>query len=302
MKTIQVLMSSYNGEKYIKEQIDSILNQKGVNVKLLIRDDGSIDSTIKILKEYEKKESVDVIYGDNLGPSKSFLTLIDICETADYYAFSDQDDVWLDDKLISGVEGLTQVEDGTKNLPLLYCSALQRVDEKLEYTDVQTFPGLKTNIYSALVRERLAGCTFVINNRLKNLLKGSSRLNINYPHDSWTILMCYACGGKVIYDETPHILFRRHGTNVSVDGGNIKKRIKHELRYMNKCKNQRFDAVNVLIHFRENDIKEMEILDKIIHYKDSIKNTINFAFDKRLDCGIKPSNWINRYVILRRCF
>lgn len=299
MKTVQVLMSSYNGEKYVREQIDSILAQQGVNVKLLVRDDGSTDSTCAILKEYEDKQLLEVIYGENVGVIKSFLTLIDACEQADYYAYSDQDDVWMSDKLIAGV---TKIENNDGNIPSLYCSALQRVNEKLEYQDIQSFRGLKTNIYSALVRERLAGCTFVFNDRLRELLNGSSKLRLNYSHDSWTVLMCYACGGKVIFDSTPHILFRRYGTNVSVDGGSIIKRIKHEFRYLGKCKNQRFNVVKVLLDFRKDDIKETEILNKVIHYKDSVMNTMWFAFDKRMDCGITASNLINRYVILRRCF
>lgn len=299
MKTVQVLMSSYNGEKYIREQIDSILAQQGVNVKLLVRDDGSSDSTCDILKEYEDKKLLDVIYGENVGAFKSFLALIDMCEQADYYAYSDQDDVWLSDKLITGV---TQIENNDKDMPLLYCSALQRVNEKLEYQDIQSFMGLKTNIYSALVRERLAGCTFVFNNRLWELLNGSSKLSINYSHDSWTVLMCYACGGKVIFDSVPHILFRRYGTNVSVDGGGLKKRIMHELRYLDKCKNQRFEVVKVLKEFKKEEITEEDIINQIVHYKDSIRNTLKFAFNKKMDCGIKASNWINKYVILRRCF
>lgn len=299
MKTVQVLMSSYNGEKYIREQIDSILAQQGINVKLLVRDDGSSDSTCDILKKYEKKKLINVIYGKNVGVIQSFLTLIDVCEQADYYAYSDQDDVWLSDKLITGV---TQIENNNKDIPILYCSALQRVNEKLEYQDIQSFRGLKTNIYSALVRERLAGCTFVFNDRLWELLNGSSKLRLNYSHDSWTVLMCYACGGKVIFDSVPHILFRRYGTNVSVDGGSLKKRIKHELRYLDKCKNQRFEAVKVLKEFRKDDIKEEDILNQILHYKDSMQNTLKFAFNKKMDCGIKASNWINAYVILRRCF
>lgn len=299
MKTVQVLMSSYNGEKYIREQIDSILAQQGANVKLLVRDDGSSDSTCDILKEYENKKLLEVIYGKNIGAFKSFLTLIDECNQADYYAYSDQDDIWMSDKLIAGI---TKIEKNDEDIPLLYCSALQRVNEELKYQDIQSFRGLKTNIYSALVRERLAGCTFVFNNKLLKLLNGSSKLNINYSHDSWTVLMCYACGGKVIFDSVPHILFRRYGTNVSVDGGGLKKRIKHELRYLNKCKDQRFDVIKVLKEFRKEEITEREIFDQIIHYKDSIWNTLKLAFNKKMDCGIKASNLINKYIILRRCF
>ena len=295
MKTVQVLLSTYNGEKYLREQIDSILTQDGVNVKLLVRDDGSKDSTISILREYGNR--INVIYGDNVGPYKSFLVLLDLCDDADYYSFSDQDDVWLKDKLISGVKAL---ENEKNKIPLLYCSSLQRVNEKLELESVQSFPKLKTNIYSALVRERLAGCTFVFNNMLRNLLKGSSKLDLNYSHDSWSVLMCYACGGKVVFDRIPHILFRRYGTNVSVDGGGLKKRIKHEFRYLNKCKDQRYNAVKVLIKFKREYIVEKDILEEIVQYKDSIRNTIKFALNKNMDCGIKISNLINRFIILSR--
>ena len=297
MKKVQVLLSSYNGEKYIKQQIDSILAQKGVNVNLLVRDDGSKDNTNNILEKYGDR--IKVIYGENLGYTKSFLTLIDECGEADYYALSDQDDVWLEDKLISGVERLEK-EEGNK--PLLYCSALQRVNEDLEPGEIQNFPGLKTNIYSALVRERLAGCTFVFNNVLRDLLTGSSKLNLEYSHDSWTLLMCYACGGEVIYDDMPHILFRRYGTNTSVDGGGLKKRIHHEFRYLKSCRNQRINTVRALMDFKGDEVTETEILYKILRYKDSWRNTLSLALDKRLDCGITMANLINRYVVLKRCF
>ena len=299
MKTVQVLMSSYNGEKYIKEQIESILNQKNVNIKLLIRDDGSSDNTLEILREYQKRNNISIIYGKNLGYKKSFLTLVDFSEEADYYAFSDQDDVWLDDKIYSGIK---KIEKQGNNKPMLYCSALQRVNERLYPEKTQKFNKLKLDVYSQLVRERLAGCTFVFNKRLKNLIKGSSSLDLNYPHDSWTILVCYSCGGQVVFDDTPHILFRRYGTNTSVDGGGLIKRLRHEFRYFRKYKDQRYDTVRLLLRFRKNDIQEKKFLYKITNYKKSFGNTIKLAFDKRLDCGMKIPNIINRVVIICRCF
>lgn len=299
MKTVQVLVSTYNGEKYIRQQIDSILSQKNVNIRILVRDDGSNDNTISILKDYESKGALKLIIGNNLGPSRSFLTLVDLCEQADYYAFSDQDDVWIEDKVITAIK---MIEENKADIPLLYCSALQRVDEMLNPINVQIFRGLKTNIYSALVRERLAGCTFLFNNKLFELVQGSSKLELNYSHDSWVLLICYACGGKVIFDDKPHILFRRYGTNVSVDGGNLRKRVAHELRYFGKYKNQRYNAVKVLMKFRYKDIVHKEFLNKVINYKDSVMDNLALAFDTRMDCGITIANLINRIVILNRCF
>ena len=103
MNTIQVLMSTYNGEKYICEQIDSIIAQdcgyKGIaNVKLLIRDDGSSDKTREILESYASKypEIIRWYHGGNKGVIKSFFDLLENSDDeADYYAFADQDDNWM---------------------------------------------------------------------------------------------------------------------------------------------------------------------------------------------------------------
>lgn len=300
-KDIQVLMSTYNGEKYLREQIDSILSQENVNVNLLVRDDGSNDGTLKILEDYESKGKLKLIKGQNCGFIKSFLKLIDSSDMSDYYAYADQDDVWKPDKLISGIERLKKEN---LNQPLLYCSSLQRVNEDLEPLNIQSYPKLKLSIYSQLVRERLAGCTFVFNKTLRDMLYGSSKLDLEYSHDSWTVLTCWATGGKVVFDDTPHILFRRYGTNTSVDGGGLKKRIKHELRYFGKCRNQRFKAVKQLLNFRADKIEADNklILESIRDYKKNIKSTFFLAFNMKLDCGIKISNFITRIVILFRCF
>ena len=221
--------------------------------------------------------------------------MLDSSDKSDFYAYADQDDVWMSDKLISGIERLKR-EDTRK--PLLYCTSLQRVNEDLQPLSIQTYPKLKLSIYSQLVRERLAGCTFVLNKNLRDMLYGSSKLELEYSHDSWTVLTCWATGGKVLFDNSPHILFRRYGTNTSVE------RIKHELRYFGKCRNQRFKAVKKLLDFRADKIEgdNKLILESIRDYKASTKATFRLAFNPRLDCGIKMSNFITRIVILFRCF
>lgn len=175
-KSVQVVMSTYNGEKYLKEQIDSILSQEGVDVRLYIRDDGSSDRTTDILASYQEHKNVKIEKGNNLGFAKSFLTALDECDEADYYAFSDQDDVWEKDKLSTAIEIL---EEESQSTPLLYCSALQRVDENLNPLHVQSYHGLRINLPSMLTRGRLAGCTFVFNNTLRNLVKNSSQIEMH---------------------------------------------------------------------------------------------------------------------------
>lgn len=138
--------------------IDSILSQEGVDVRLYIRDDGSSDRTTDILASYQEHKNVKIEKGNNLGFAKSFLTALDECDEADYYAFSDQDDVWEKDKLSTAIEIL---EEESQSTPLLYCSALQRVDENLNPLHVQSYHGLRINLPSMLTRGRLAGSIYV---------------------------------------------------------------------------------------------------------------------------------------------
>ena len=95
MKKVIILLSAYNGEKYIREQIKSIINQTYSEIKIYVRDDGSKDQTPQILKEFADEGMIKLYLGENIGFVKSFLWLVKNCENADYYAFADQDDVWL---------------------------------------------------------------------------------------------------------------------------------------------------------------------------------------------------------------
>ena len=112
MKKVFVILSAYNGERYLREQVESILAQTGVEVTLLIRDDGSQDGTPGIMKDIQAvNANVRCVYGENIGFRCSFYNmLLESDDTYDYYAFSDQDDVWDADKLSHAVELLEQTE------------------------------------------------------------------------------------------------------------------------------------------------------------------------------------------------
>ena len=132
---VMVLMSTYNGEKYLREQIDSILGQTGVSVKLLIRDDGSKDNTVEIVKQYCKEnDDIKLVEGKNVGFAESFMELVyraNLYSDISYFAFSDQDDVWLNDKLISAIHMLEGIHE--KNAPNLYFSTARAVDKDLKF-------------------------------------------------------------------------------------------------------------------------------------------------------------------------
>ena len=130
MKKVQVLLSAYNGEKYLEEQIRSILAQEHKQLTLLIRDDGSTDHTIDIIKRYaDNYENVAYYTGKNLGVQQSFFNLMKHADkTADFYAFADQDDVWMPDKI---TRAIALLEKESTDLPLLYASETKLVDEHL---------------------------------------------------------------------------------------------------------------------------------------------------------------------------
>ena len=301
MKTVCVLMSTYNGEKYIREQIDSILQQKNVRVTLLIRDDGSQDETVNIIKSYLHDERVSFVKGDNIGYRKSFLWLMDNSPDCDYYAFADQDDVWKKEKLFAAV---TLLEHEEKRGPKLYASALTRVDEKLNYLGNQDFPKLKLNYYSEFVRHRFAGCTYVFNNELKKICAGASQIKeLRYSHDGFLALMCWLCGGKVVYDKNSYIMFRRHGNNSSVDSLGKLTRIRHELEPFFQKKKYKSDVMKVVERYYLNEVAQeyKQIVIDIAEYDKDWRKYMALISNTQMDCGITMANVLFWLSVLFKC-
>ncbi|WP_187380046.1 glycosyltransferase family 2 protein [Paenibacillus rubinfantis] len=213
---VQVLLSTYNGEKYLNEQLESILAQDVVDLGLLIRDDGSTDHTIDSLWKYYEKhpEKIKVIEGDNLGVTSSFFELIkESSDDYDFFAFCDQDDVWERTKLSRAISLLN---DESQEIPLLYCSSTSMVDESLKFLGSwPSSPRRPVNIYNSLVENIAVGCTIVMNRKAMQLVKSSLPPNISNVtmHDWWSYL-CVGAFGKVVFDNNSYILYRQHKNNV----------------------------------------------------------------------------------------
>lgn len=213
---LQVLMSTYNGEKYLCEQMDSILAQtlfqdSDWDTELVIRDDGSTDQTCQMLENYQRQFSKITYYsGKNLGVIASFFDLIrNTPDDVDYVAFADQDDVWHNDKLESAIRSLS-VEDSGK--PLLYCNRVQLVDENLDPVPGVFFSDqVRPSFGNALVENICTGCTAVLNREMIRLMK-SCIPSFTAMHDWWFYLLA-SCYGEVIYDPVPHMYYRQHSDN-----------------------------------------------------------------------------------------
>ena len=215
---VAVLMSTYNGEMYLREQIESILKQKDVIVDIYIRDDGSKDNTLSILKEYDSYDNIHVDFADNVGVVASFMDLLyKVPKEYEYYAFSDQDDFWLEEKLKVAVKKL---EDS--NSPRLYFSRKKYVNEKLQPLAWEDCKVRGTSIGFALMNSCASGCTMVFNNCLCH------KLCLGYPepqymsmHDAWVYIVAAAIG-DVVYENDAYILYRQHGDNVSFQGSELR--------------------------------------------------------------------------------
>lgn len=207
---VQVLLSTYNGERFVEDLINSILSQSAVEVTLLIRDDGSTDTTRKILNEIAQSHpEIVLISENNVGVVSSFFHLLKLAGEADYYAFADQDDIWKPEKLISAVKKLQDLE---ADEPGMYYSRLEFVNEQLEPIGFSKKP-IYSGFRNALVQNQATGCTVVLNDAAR--VKIVDKLpNWALMHDWWCYLVTSAFG-TVVYDDNSYILYRKHGKNVT---------------------------------------------------------------------------------------
>ncbi|MDU3338237.1 glycosyltransferase family 2 protein [Paraclostridium bifermentans] len=236
---VDVLMATYNGEDYIEEQIESILNQSYTKWKLYIRDDGSTDNTLQIIEKFSIKypEKIFLVKDDKkgLGAKGNFKELMRYSSN-DYCMFSDQDDIWLKDKIEKSFEKIKSLEElyGI-DTPILVHTDLRVVDEnkKIINNSFWKYQNLNPNniqLRKLLVENIVTGCTMIINKPLLNLSKNIPKESV--MHDSWIALVASAKGKVYSLDEQT-ILYRQHSKNEvgakSVKGiGFIQKNLNQE--------------------------------------------------------------------------
>ena len=220
---IEILMSTFNGEPYLEQQVESILGQAYSDWRLTIRDDGSFDGTVKIVQQYAHDNPGKIrtleSEGENLGASLSFARLLDNCE-ADYVMLSDQDDVWLPDKLDSTFRKFREMEEryGEKT-PLMVFTDATVVDEELNvlapsmWSYKKSSPDTVQRLNRILLMNPANGCTMMVNRALLNKALPVPREAL--MHDAWLVLVA-AAFGKVGYVPKPTLLYRQHGKNESV--------------------------------------------------------------------------------------
>lgn len=216
---ISILMSTHNGELYLKDQIESLLNQTNTNFTLHVRDDCSTDSTLSILEHYKSNFDNIFIYKNNnvrLGACKSFFWLLQNVND-DYYMFCDQDDIWLNNKIDISLNAIKNIEFLYQKGPIILHTDLIITDSNLNILNNSFWNYERLNISKfgkkyLPFNNYISGCTMIFNNKTAKLLN-KSNINFAKMHDHFLAILVDASDGKIISLPIPTIYYRQHNNN-----------------------------------------------------------------------------------------
>lgn len=206
---VQVLLATYNGEKYLGEFLESLLAQVGVRIHLMTSDDGSSDSTLLILEQYANRFCYFTqLEGPNKGPAANFFFLLEHADS-NYVAFADQDDIWMPKHLLSSINRIRNL-----NVPALsFCAQMEFSNKQIV---IRTWPRtnfLDHTFYSYVFQNPARGCTQVFNRELLEIAKEAPR-NSAVMHDWWIVNLA-TLSGKVNFSNSAEIFYRLHSENFS---------------------------------------------------------------------------------------
>ncbi len=220
MEKVIVLLSTYNGERYLTEQLESLVAQKDVCAEILVRDDGSKDATIAILDEWQAKGALSWYTSANLGPGKSFIHLLQTAQPGNYYAYCDQDDVWLSNKLRLTMDKMRAVEAENPGKPVIIHTDMNVVDESLNviHESFWRSSGLRPDVLRTFpylcTCNSVNGCTIVMNSAARELILEKYVEHDIIIHDVISALTVAYHGGIIDYVDAPTVLYRQHSANV----------------------------------------------------------------------------------------
>lgn len=292
MDMVSIVMATYNGEKYLEDQIDSILSSTYKDYELYIVDDGSQDATMEILGRYEKKypDKVHIQQNkSNLGVTLNFLNAI-IKTSSDYIMLCDQDDVWKKDKIAKTLKKTRQMEaQFGKDLPIAVFTDANVVDSNLKLIDESFFKSGRLNpslidLPHLLMENKLIGCTVMINQALRKALQSYTLPKRARFHDGWIGLIA-ASMGKIGFINEPTLLYRQHEANV-VGNRNF---LSYILSRVGNIKGQKNALRSLYIQAEEFASLYHDIID-------SSKLEIILRFSK-----LDQEGFVNKRITIMRC-
>lgn len=211
---VAILLTTYNGSRFLEEQLQSIIQQTHARWTLYVSDDGSSDDTLKIIESHQAAlghERVRLFHGPRLGFAQNFLSLIRNPDVhGDYFAFSDQDDIWFPDKLERGLAQMPAAE----NRPALYCSRTRLIDEAGDFIGYSPLFSRAPSFQNALVQSLAGANTMLLNRPARELLARVPQAASVVSHDWLCYLLVSGCGGLVFFDAEPTLDYRQHSDNL----------------------------------------------------------------------------------------
>lgn len=291
ISTIYILMSTYNGQKFLTEQLQSIENQTHQNWRLVLSDDGSSDATLAIAKEFQQKwggDRLEIREGPQRGFCQNFLSMAcDSSIKADFYAFSDQDDVWMADKLSKAMAYFASNPD--QSIPRVYCGRTQIVDDKLNFLGFSPLFTLPRSFRNAIVQSIAGGNTMVFNHAAKELLEQAGMQQV-VSHDWWLYQLTKGAGGSVYYDPEPSLLYRQHENCMIGANSSVRARVDRISYVLNggfkKWNTMNYEALRCVQHLLTKDNQDiLNTFGKFRHAK--LKDRIRLLEV----CGLYRQTW-----------
>lgn len=303
MTSVCVLLCTKNGERFIEAQLNSIINQKNINLHLYVSDDYSTDSTLNILNKYKRKFSNKIrkIYIGKRGSAvKNFTYLIqNIRYNYDYYAFSDQDDIWKKNKLHKAVNIL-------KKGYALYCSRTILIDEDEKQIGLSPyFNNQITSFNHAFVQSIAGGNTMVFDKNVLNYLK--TTLRGHFPsHDWWTYIITTFCGKKVYYDDNCSIYYRQHKRNLVGHNQGLINKFKRFYRAFFKNIYLKWNGIHLIILNKHKNLgtdKNQDLLNELNKLrKKNLINKIKFMYRRNIFRQSMIGNVVLFFLVLLKKF
>lgn len=304
MEKVVVLMSTYNGEKYLDCQIRSIMSQTGVETLLLVRDDGSRDATIDMLRQYaaEYSSRIEVIKGENVGYAESFSILVEEAlrryPDVKYFAFADQDDYWRSEKLHRGVSHIMQTEgECGPECPISYASNTLLVDENLVPIRMAWRPErVEVSKGRALVQNYATGCTMVFNRAAARLYADTRPAQLGI-HDFYMYQMCVYLG-RFIWDAESRIDYRQHGNN-QLGRPSLMGRMRNRIfgrKYLDHVLQRQAEGLLQAIGSRMAD-DDRKVVERFCNYNKGL-NRLRLIFDRSISYDTLERDFFYRLKVL----
>lgn len=301
MSKVQVLMSTYNGEKYFEEQLHSILNQSYANISILIRDDGSKDNTVLLIQKFVKMfpDKIQFIKGSNVGVIPSFCALLQAADIgASYICFCDQDDVWMNDKVERAVQALL-----SSDMPGMYFSSTMLADQNLNPLKIwPAIPLKKPTFYNALVQNIAVGATVVINKSARELIVTKVIETDKLQMHDWWAYLCISAFGNVYYDEKPTIYYRQHLNNVVGGHQSIIQQLRSKWKSFRKHSGQKLLKRQALeferLYSDQLDSAKLHQLQLFTQPRPTLLARIQYICNSKLYRQSKAENLLFKFLIL----